>query len=51
MKKFNPGDKAPETTFYRIVSDQGKTLSSVMMNKGERFPPLDCKNCYYVLDD
>ena len=50
MKRFNPGDIAPETGFYRVVDQDGKTLDKVSVSKGDRLPPTQSKNYYYELD-
>ena len=50
MVKFNVGDFAPETNYYRIVDLNGKTISSAFIIKGQRFRPYNQTQCYYVLD-
>ena len=50
MQKFNPGDVAPETAFYRVVDQNGKTLDKVSVSKGDRLPPTQRKDYYYELD-
>ncbi|MBQ3571895.1 MAG: hypothetical protein IJA15_03605 [Clostridia bacterium] len=50
MKKFQAGDVAPETGFYKIINKEHKCLNVIFLNKGERLPPVNDKNCYYVLD-
>lgn len=50
LKKFNPGDIAPETGFYRVVDQNGRTLDKVSVSKGDRLPPTQSKDYYYELD-
>lgn len=50
MKKINPGDVAPQTGFYRVVDQDGRTLDKVSVTKGDRLPPTQSKDYYYEID-
>ena len=50
MKKFNPGDIAPKTGYYKVTDARGKTLDKVSVNKGDRLPPTQSSDYYYEFD-
>ena len=50
MKKFNPGEIAPETGFYKVVDKNGNILDKVSVAKGDRLPPTQSKDYCYELD-
>ncbi len=51
MQKFNPGDIAPRSGRYSIVDGNGSHLDSVEVQKGNRLPPTQSSEYYYVLED
>jgi len=51
MKKYNPGDIAPKTGFYKVIDSNGKTLDRVSVNKGDRLPPTQSKDYFYESDN
>lgn len=50
MHKFNPGDTAPETGSYSVMDGQGNRLDSVQVERGQRLPPVQSSEYYYVQD-
>ncbi len=51
MRKFNPGDVAPESAKYRLVDANGRTLYVISCEEGHRLPPTQSSEYYYELED
>lgn len=47
MKKYNPGDIAPKTGYYKVIDKKGNTLDKVSVSKGDRLPPTQSKDYFY----
>lgn len=49
MRKFNPGDVAPQSGSYHIVDSEGKILDTITVVKGNRLPPTQSSEYYYEI--
>ena len=50
MRKFNPGEIAPETGSYAVMDQDGNKLDCVQVERGQRLPPVQSSEYYYVID-
>jgi hypothetical protein len=50
MRKFNPGENAPQSGTYKVVDQNGKTIYTVEMQEGNRFPPTQSSQHHFELD-
>ncbi len=51
MQKLNPGDIAPTTGRYKVVDSHGNKLDVVEVQEGNRLPPTQSSEYYYVYED
>lgn len=45
--KHRPGETASKTGSYKMVDENGKTINTVDIKKGETFPPCPKSGCHY----
>lgn len=48
MKKWVPGEQAPQTGNYTAYDSEGRNGGRVYLHKGDRFPATQHSGSYYV---
>lgn len=48
MKKYNPGDIAPQSGKYCVCDKNGKIMDKVDVEKGDHLPPTQSADYYYT---
>lgn len=47
MRRFNPGDLAPQSGNYAVCDKNGRRMATVSMQKGDHLPPTQSSEYYY----
>lgn len=50
MKRFRPGEQAPQTGYYTAIDQNGQNGGSTYLEKGQRFPATQHEGSFYVAD-
>ena len=51
MQKFRPGDIAPKSSNYKVISKEGYKVNTVYVDAGNEFPPTQQSGYYYEFED
>jgi hypothetical protein len=51
MKRYRPGEQAPETGNYTAYDKIGQNGGALYLEKGQRFPATQHEGSYYVLEE
>ena len=51
MQKFRPGDIAPKSSNYKVISKEGYKVNTVYVDAGNKFPPTQQSGYYYEFED
>lgn len=50
MQKFKPGELAPKSGTYRVVDQNGNTMYTVDVERGEHLPPTQSSDWHLEID-
>lgn len=51
MKRYRPGEKAPQTGYFSAIDHNGENNGEIYLEKGQHFPKTKYEGSFYFISE